>query len=127
MKRTPLRRNTPKARGWVSGRRTRLRSRGASRQADRRSDGVVRAAVFARDGQVCRMAWHQDTECVGRLTPHHLRKASSGGAYSLENLVALCEFHNGWVEDHPQAATQLGLVVREGDPAWQSLGRRANR
>ena len=122
-----LRRDTPKARKWASGRRTPLRSRGARRTAEKPSESKVKALVFARDYQTCRLAWHQDSKCTGRLTPHHLRKASAGGAYIVENLVTLCAGHNGWVEDNPDEATMLGLVVREGDPGWESLGRRANR
>jgi hypothetical protein len=122
-----LRRGTPKARKWVSGRRTPLKSRSARKQADKPSEDKIRQVVFARDYQTCRMAWHQDSECAGPLTYHHLRKAGAGGAYTVDNGVTLCAGHNTWVEDHPEEATMLGLVVREGDPGWESLGRRANR
>ena len=29
----------------------------------------------------------------------------------MENVVPLCNFHNCWVEDHPSAADELGLVI----------------
>ena len=127
MKRTPLSRNTPKAREWASGRRTRLKSRSARKRADKPSEDKVRAVVFALDRERCRMADDPETTCGGELTYHHLRKASAGGAYSVENGATLCVDHNGWVEDNPIAARRLELVVREGDPGWESLGRRANR
>ena len=122
-----LRRDTSKARQWASGRRTPLESRGARRTHDKPSEDKTRAVVFARDYQTCRLGWHQDSECTGPLTVHHLRKAGAGGAYVVDNLVTLCAGHNTWVEDNPNEATMLGLVVREGDPGWESLGRRANR
>lgn len=72
-------------------------------------------AVLARDGEcVLRLAEHGAGPCRGRLTPHHLVKAWKGPGWTLDNLVALCVAHQGWVEDEPSAATQLGLVVRDG-------------
>lgn len=69
--------------------------------------------------------------CYGRLTFGHRRHASAGGAYVTENGNALCVGHNGWCEMEPDAARALGgetpwwLVVREGDPEWDQLGRKA--
>ena len=127
MKRTPLARDTPKARKWASGRRTPLKSRSARRRADKPPESKVKAAVFVRDELRCLMATDTETVCGGPLTYHHRRKASAGGAYIVENGATLCADHNVWVEDNPVTARRLGLVVREGDPEWQQLGRRANR
>ncbi len=69
----------------------------------------VRYQVFNRDGWSCRM--HAEG-CFGDLTVHHLRKASQGGTYTPENLITLCAYHNGWVEDHPIAAHERGMVVK---------------
>lgn len=62
--------------------------------------------------------------CVGRLTPHHLRKAGQGGEFTAVNIVMLCAGHNGWVEDYPLTAYVQGFVVRAGetpDEAWARL------
>lgn len=60
--------------------------------------------------------------------PHHLRKTGQGGAATLlANMLSACNPCNDWVEDHPTLATSLGLVVTEGDPRWEQLGRRAER
>lgn len=110
-------------------RRTELRRTGRIRSVSRRraasstARADVVAAVFDRD-RGCRLRHRGD--CYGRPTPHHLRKAGAGGADSIENLVELCEFHNGWVEDHPDEPDAKALTVRDGHPDWQRLGRRAH-
>lgn len=135
MKRTPLVRDTSKAREWSSGRRTRLKSRGASRKADRPSEDKprVREAVKRRDGFCLMFVWEGAGPCRFGETYHHRRKASSGGAYVEANIVLLCAYHNDLIEDEPGwfvgegRYAGLQLVVREGDPEWEQLGRRANR
>jgi 5-methylcytosine-specific restriction endonuclease McrA len=83
----------------------------------------VREAVFERDGGclLARLDWHR---CGGPLTVHHLQKASQGGEYSIDNLVALCAVGNDWVEDNPEQAWIHGLVVRAGDWANEAASRR---
>lgn len=139
MKRTPLRRSTTPmaqgkplrrtelARGATSlGRRKRLVPVSIRRMEERPERADMRELVFARDQQLCRLAaWADGTPgCRGHLTVHHLRKAGQGGPYTLINLVTLCAGHNGWVEDEPDLAHELGLVVRRGDTygeAWRRL------
>jgi hypothetical protein len=54
---------------------------------------------------------------------HHLRKRSAGGALcEPDNVMRCCDPCNGWIEDHPRQALELGLVVREGDRRWARLG-----
>lgn len=67
--------------------------------------------------------------CSGRYdAPHHLRKTGQGGSkINRANMVAACNPCNGWVEDEPDLARSLGLVVREGDDEWERLGRRAQK
>jgi hypothetical protein len=122
MKRSPLpRRKSELKRGTPPARVTRLSARSKRREAEAADRFVIRSAVFARDHWACTMptvlrshgAHPLDAgPCVGPITPHHLRKASAGGPYTLENLTTLCAGHNGWVEDHPLRATELGLVIR---------------
>lgn len=118
-----------KVRAWQE------RSRRA--QALEVDERAVRDAVFARDGHRCQLRPLIDLEelrplippCLGPLTYHHRRKAAASGAYTLDNGVALCAGHNRWVEDEPDQAAEVWpyLVVREGDPEWAELGRRAQR
>lgn len=128
MKRSRLTSDPQKAREWEQRSRGSLHGRSRSKEAQRRTDALIREQVFARDrGCVLRMI--EGTDCYGPMTPHHRRKASSGGAYSLANLVTLCLGHNGAVEDHPADYRERFpfLVVREGDTEFESLGRRAYR
>lgn len=54
---------------------------------------------------------------------HERRKRSSGGSLTLlANLMPACSPCNLWVEDHPEVAHKLGLVVRPGDHEWFMLG-----
>ncbi len=64
--------------------------------------------------------------CGGRASCwHELRKRSAGGSIlNPENLVAACGQCNGWVEDEPESARRVGMVVLEDDPRWEQLGER---
>lgn len=65
-----------------------------------------------RDAHRRRLPSFDVPPCFGSLTPHHLRKDGQGGDYTPDNIVCLCVLHNGWVEDQPNTAEALGLVVR---------------
>jgi hypothetical protein len=59
---------------------------------------------------------------------HHLRKRSSAGSLTNpDNVEPVCGWCNEWIEDHPNQAHALRLVVRPGDDAWERLGARASR
>lgn len=95
------------------------------------TEAEVRRTVLTRDGR-CLLGDVADLPpCHGMLTFHHRRKASDQGAYVVANGATLCLFHNGWIEDNPTDARALtvvpALVVRQGDPEWEQLGRRYNR
>lgn len=80
--------------------------------------------VIQRDRR-CILAGHPDAgPCFGPLTPHHLRKQSQGGAWTMGNMVTLCAAMNSWVEDQPRKAHELGLVIRHGETeeeAWEKM------
>lgn len=109
----------------------RIRQVSPKRQAEKASRVDVRLALEQRDRGVCLLDDRQHAHllagrCVGVWTPHHLLKASAGGAYVLENLVTLCAGHNTWVEDNPPRAKELGLVVVRGlIPPDEAARRRA--
>jgi hypothetical protein len=80
----------------------------------------IRERVFQRDLYLCRLSpfgsLNQDGRdwgpCFGiPQTPHHLLKEVHGGEYTLDNLVTLCSGHNQMVEDYPDAAHAIGLVI----------------
>lgn len=73
-----------------------------------------------------------ETHCAGRIEGlHERRKSGAGGSRVNEaNLVPACNWGNTAVEDHAGPVRDLlgdRLVVREGDPEWERLGRRADR
>lgn len=78
----------------------------------------VRSLVLERDNNRC-----QVNGCPSRLTlhVHHIMAKSNGGAHSLDNLVALCEFHHaleasgGHQRIWPTVQTQYFTMVREHD------------
>lgn len=117
----PLRRDTPKARAWARKRRKPLRPRSEKRQDQRPQEEAITAEVFRRDGG-CIMRTQASHICHGPLTPHHLRKQSAGGPWTLDNVVALCAWANGEVENAPYWGRHHGLVVRHDitpADAWQ--------
>lgn len=119
----PLMANPDKTRAWQQ------RSRDSQRlDTDERA---VRDAVFRRDGYQCQLRdVEPDHRCYGPLTFQHRRKASAQGAYSVANGATLCADGNRRIEqdaDLAELAHQAGLVVREGDPEFEALGRRAAR
>jgi hypothetical protein len=129
--------------------RTRLRPVSDKRRAARSDAEPVVQSVFARDqvcilGPIYRVGYFvsaYDTPdrveilaalravgpCGGRWrTPHHLRKEGQGGTWAHENIVTLCSAHNRWVEDEPDHAHALGLVIRAGESytdAWAAMRR----
>ena len=51
--------------------------------------------------------------CFGEVNGHELVKRSQGGSIiDPANVVPLCNGHNGWIEDKPDTARWMGLVIR---------------
>jgi 5-methylcytosine-specific restriction endonuclease McrA len=86
------------------------------RRKEAAARAVIRGEVFQRDGFRCELDGFLGAgRCFGPLTPHHVIKASQGGAYSVENLRTLCAHHNEQLEadaDLARLAEGLGLVKR---------------
>jgi hypothetical protein len=58
---------------------------------------------------------------------HERRKRSSGGSLTNpQNLMGACNICNEIVERNKELSRSLGLVVRPGDPEWDSLGGRSD-
>lgn len=128
-RRTPLSQGAPLARGG------RLRGRSGKATGEAATRRAMPVPTVCEVGEILAAAG-LDYGCRGagaRGWPgwgwHERRKASSGGSKTNPvNLVWSCAVCNGAIEDHPaevRAATGDLLVVREGDPGWAELGRRA--
>lgn len=109
--------------------RTRLKPMSAKRRAGAAEGAKIRRQVFARDRFRCLLEGHPGVpRCHGPITPHHMRKAGQGGAYTMVNLVTLCAGHNDWLEeaDGARFGEEVGLVIRRGrthEEAWALLIR----
>jgi len=50
--------------------------------------------------------------CFGPVNGHELLKRSRGGSITdLDNIMLACNYHNEWVESHPQEAHEMGLAI----------------
>lgn len=112
MKRTPLLRRTPLARGMARLRRTPLAPVSCRRRAERAVRQAVVDEVMWRDGGRCRgidlIGGHV---CSGRLDAHEVipRSAWPGGHLVTLNVVMVCRTLHDWIGDHPDLAHDLGL------------------
>lgn len=97
-------------------RRSQLNPKSKKRRARDAAMRAARHVLTVRDTDVCRLAHVRHLgACMGPLDPHHLLKQSAGGTEDPDGLVWLCRLHNGWVEDWPDVAHELGLVARHGE------------
>lgn len=115
-------------------RRTRMKQRSDNRQEGDAAYRALSDQVRTEHHGACQLgpliatADHSH-RCIGiQQGLHHLRKQGQGGARILRaNVMPSCNPCNDWVEDNPDDALDLGLVVLEGDPRWNDLGKRAER
>jgi hypothetical protein len=126
-----LRANADTTRAWQQRSRKRLPAKSERRSDDAERQRLVRRAVFRRDRGCQLRDLPGAGECFGGPTPHHRRKASASGAYTEANLVELCLGHNSRLESDADLADLVRrerpwMIVREGDPEWEQLGRRAS-
>jgi hypothetical protein len=66
--------------------------------------------------------------CSGRIGGLHERRKRSGvgSVDHAPNLIPSCNNSNGWIEDRAGAARAIfgtWLVLRPGDPEWETCGR----
>lgn len=56
--------------------------------------------------------------CHGPIHGHELLKRSQGGSITdMENIILLCDYHNGWIENEPAKAYAWGLTRHP----WEGL------
>lgn len=109
MKRSPLRRDTPKAREFAS-KRSRLPARSKRKTADDREFAAARIIVLERDDHTCRLPL-DGHHCAGGLHVHHRLRRSQGGSNDPSNLVTLCAAAHDWVHTNPSEAALFGLLI----------------
>ena len=61
------------------------------------------------------------TKCFGEVHGHEILSRSRAGRtdenlLDISNIVLACDYHNGWIEDNPKKAHELGLTIH----AWEA-------
>lgn len=54
----------------------------------------------------------KDRKCYGTLCAHEPAHRRNVDILDPANSVTSCSFHNGWAEDHPALAYEIGWLVR---------------
>lgn len=114
MKRTPLKRGEPLARGTSTLRRSRLRQIGKRGAADRRDIAAVRAAVLSRADCRCERCGAEALTMRGPLHLHHKLPRSRGGKHTVENLAVLCARCHSNVHEHAVPDASQWIVAWGG-------------
>lgn len=98
--------------------RSRIKPVSARRAAQTEQRRDVVAAVLERDKRCMARAYGAPGQCMGALVAHEVVKRSQmrDAHLDVENCLAVCWFHNGWIEDHPPDAKALGLVRSNWEP-----------
>ena len=116
MKRTELQRRTPltpgsKLESTSLPRRTRIRPQSAKR---RREQKTRRQLASPYELERC---WLGSQSCTGQAQAWHelVGRAQGGSITDNRNLCAACHRCNGWVEDNPAEARELGWKVHTSD------------
>jgi hypothetical protein len=63
----------------------------------------------------CQLASFIATPCFGEIHGHEILSRARAGRtdanlLDMSNILLACNHHNGWVEDNPEIAHELGLV-----------------
>ena len=98
MKRTPLRK-VSKKRAKINRERQRL----VEQELGERTSCEAGATIYLNTGVAC---------CRARATELHepLMRSRGGSSLDPENTIAICRGCHRWIHDHPETATELGLL-----------------
>jgi hypothetical protein len=102
----------PRRKPLVSGRRrTRLRRQSAKARARAEARRECLRVVRERSGGRCECRCSPD--CTGRMETGHepLKRSRGGDCTDPAQVLAACLLCNGWIEDHDEEATRLGLSI----------------
>lgn len=112
MKRTPLTRRTPLARGTATLKRTRLAPIGKKQRADRGQLADARPVVETRSGGRCEFELSAVRCEAAAVHLHHVHRRSQGGSNEPTNLRHLCAHHHRIVHDNPGWSFDHGWLAR---------------
>ena len=107
---------TPMNRGGSQMKRTQMKPISERR---RRVNTERREAMIAHFGDpkkwTCQLAPLIGSPCFGEIHGHEILSRARAGRtddnlLDMKNIRLACNFHNGWVEDYPEEAHELGLT-----------------
>lgn len=69
----------------------------------------------------CQIGLQIGTKCFGEVHAHEILSRSRAGRtdenlLDISNILLACDYHNGWVEDNPKKAHELGLAIH----SWEA-------
>jgi hypothetical protein len=82
---------------------------------DRDELEAVRPILLERSGGKCEAQVAKLCTSVGQHA-HHIQRRAQSGSNDPENLLWVCHFCHDWLHYNPQAAAELGMIRRMGDP-----------
>ena len=112
MKRTPLTRRTPLARGTTSLKRSPIARVGKKQRSDRAELAKARGVVETRSGGRCEFELARVRCEAAAVHLHHVHRRSQGGSNEPGNLRFLCAHHHGLVHANPAWSFEHGWLAR---------------
>lgn len=116
MKRTPLKRRTPLARGTVALVRSPLARVGKKQRRDRAELAAARVVIEGRSSGRCEFFMpgvFTPIRCEAQAAHlHHVQRRSQGGSNDPSNLRHLCSHHHQLIHDNPAWALEAGWLAR---------------
>lgn len=111
----------------VDGRTQRQRKGAQDRLYEKNRGEVLEANPRCRVPAIAEAEGYAVFRCGGRsVLTHHRRPRGRQGSHAHVNLLAACDSCHVWIHQNPDIARFLGLLVSEGDPEWDALGRSAS-
>ena len=120
-----MKRSKPLSRTGPPKRKSRIKPRSDRRQEHMVTERIPTVKSMIAAGGRCELGKAVGVDCPIQGL-HERRKSSAGGSRTNpENLLGMCDYHNGLIEDYPAIVRKrwgTKFIVREGDREFERLG-----